>query len=584
MKEQSQQRSEELESKASANQSLVPDNSIDGQYIETTQSVERKTTSGESVQTDAVPAQPQSTLAPDGATAGNIPAVASVDAMTTNPQSITAEETQVATAAPTDGTSALAEVPVNSQALVAQPPIVPLSANETRVFLGVKPDIKDMTLDEKFACLKQCFSYGYGVRKVLCEVFESILAEFKTYAKNREGVPTVEEAFKQRGLNYKTVYSAIQREKDRRAEDAQFFAAIKAEQSTTNLHGVDITDNDLPVGTKVILGDGTKGQVLTAGEKTAPDAEPSFEVVTEEGTSVQVKRGDLITLAEKEAAKAAAKAAKEPAKHTPEAQRETEEKETARIAAAAAKEDAALKSSDFYKEQYFQLVALINSAPKEMTPVEFAQTVNDNLRVAFESLNAAEAKLVKPAPKAFPSFNGTKGVSNLIAFLSADAVGRPSPLRTIFGGLDMVKFAGKLGDFTQRIADKFYDGKFEVVVAEQTAKETPHKTQPVPPSKPDQPPTTKVGDKSEPTPHGFYYEFIKDEKPYAVRDMNNPNLGILCKFKSKTEAERYINDREREAAEAMAAAVDDAALPQVSEKDYTEEEVAAMFASPEEGN
>jgi hypothetical protein len=65
-------------------------------------------------------------------------------------------------------------------------------------------------------------------------------------------------------------------------------------------------------------------------------------------------------------------------------------------------------------------------------------------------------------------------------------------------------------------------------------------------------PATKVGDKSDPTPHGFYFEFIKDEKPYAVRDTNNPHLGVMVKFKSKTESERYISDREREAAEAKA--------------------------------
>jgi len=478
------------------------------------------------------------------------PAKAGVEATTTRSQSVTAAEIQLATPASTDGTFANAKVPDTSQALAVQPPIVPLPANQALAFLGVKPDIKDMTLDEKFACLKQCFAYGYGVRKVLCEVFEAIRAEFKTYVKDREGLPTVEEAFKLRGLNYHTIYSAIQREKDRRAEDAQFFAAIKAEQSTKNVHGVDITDDDVPVGTQVVLSDGTKGQVLTAGEKKAPDSEPSLEVVTEEGTAVQVKRGELITLAEKEAAKAAAKAAKKAAKNTPEARKEADEKETARIAAAVAEEDAKLKSSDFYKEQYFQLLSLINAAPKEMTPAEFAQAVNDNLLIAYESLNAEEAKLVKPAPKAFPSFSGTKGVSNLIAFLSADAVGRPSPLKTIFGTLEMAKFATKLRDFAQRIADKFYDGKFEVVVTQRIAKEVAHKTQPVPPAQPDQPQTTQIGDKTEPTPHGFYYEFIKDGKPYAVRDANNPHVGILCKFKGKTEVERYINDREREAAEA----------------------------------
>lgn len=66
--------------------------------------------------------------------------------------------------------------------------------------------------------------------------------------------------------------------------------------------------------------------------------------------------------------------------------------------------------------------------------------------------------------------------------------------------------------------------------------------------------TTKVGDKSEPTPHGFYYEFIQDEKPYAVRDMNNPNLGILCKSKNKAEVELKVATYEREAKQAKAKA------------------------------
>src|ERR1035437_42140 len=83
--------------------------------------------------------------------------VTGAEVTTTNPQFIAAAEIQEATPA-TDGTFANAKVPDNSQALTV-PPIVPLSANETLAFLGVKPDIKDMTLDEKFACLKHCFAY-----------------------------------------------------------------------------------------------------------------------------------------------------------------------------------------------------------------------------------------------------------------------------------------------------------------------------------------------------------------------------------------------------------------------------------------
>ncbi len=77
-------------------------------------------------------------------------------------------------------------------------------------------------------------------------------------------------------------------------------------------------------------------------------------------------------------------------------------------------------------------------------------------------------------------------------------------------------------------------------------------------------PTTNVGDKSEPTAHGFFFEMRLHEKlPYVVRDANNPNLGILCECKNKADAEMKVATYEREAAEAMAAAVDGGAIKKV---------------------
>ena len=114
-----------------------------------------------------------------------------------------------------------------------------------------------------------------------------------------------------------------------------------------------------------------------------------------------------------------------------------------------------MKSSDFYKEQYFQLLSLINSAPKEMTPAEFAQTVKDNLRVAYESLNAKEAKLIKPAPQ-FPVIR-QGNESKLFAFLSEGRVDRKSMLDSVFGGIDEGP-SSSICKFSQRICDKFHDG------------------------------------------------------------------------------------------------------------------------------
>jgi hypothetical protein len=472
-------------------------------------------------------------------------------------QSVSTAKTQTAQTA--NGTSADAEVPANPQALAVQPPIVPLPAGEALVFLGVKPDIGSMTLEEKFGCLKQCFSYGYGVRKVLCQVFEAIRTEFKTYTKNRAGMPTVEQAFAERGLNYKTIYSAIQREKDRRTEDAQFFAAIKAQASTNNIHGLDITDDDLPpVGTKVILGDGTQGQVLAIGQKAAPDSEPSLEIITEEGRAVQIKRGDLITFAEKEAAKAAERAEK--VAKALEAQDDggkREESKTKRIAAAAAKADHAAKSDAFYAAQYFNLLAMINSAPKEFSRSEFTQSVMEQLQVAYEALGE-DAQRVSRVQHLFPTI--AQGNENeLFTFLSADAVGRKSLVNIVFGGIGKESFRDKVGKFAQRICDLFHDGRFQVSVTDKTqpAPKVKKATAAARPPEPDRPQTTKVGDKSIPTAHGFFYEFrVHAKLPYVVRDANNPNLAILTECRNRAEAEFKISTYDREAtAAAIAAAI-----------------------------
>jgi len=72
-----------------------------------------------------------------------------------------------------------------------------------------------------------------------------------------------------------------------------------------------------------------------------------------------------------------------------------------------------------------------------------------------------------------------------------------------------------------------------------------------PPSEADQPPACKVGDKSTPTARGFFHELRLHEKmPYVVRDLNHPDLGILCECHNKADAEMKVAAYEREAAAA----------------------------------
>jgi len=58
-----------------------------------------------------------------------------------------------------------------------------------------------------------------------------------------------------------------------------------------------------------------------------------------------------------------------------------------------------------------------------------------------------------------------------------------------------------------------------------------------------------IGNRSEPTSHGYHWEFRKHDKlPYVVRDLNHPNLGILVECPSKVAAEQKMWEYEREAA------------------------------------
>ncbi len=447
---------------------------------------------------NAVHARPQPRTTSDGSTARSDAFVSSAEATFTRPQPIRAAETHVTTSAPAE-TSANAEVPSDSQALAAEPPIMPLPAKGALAFLGVKPNIKDMTLDEKFACLKQCFAFGYGIRRIQVEVFESIVAEFKTYAKDRNGVPTVEEGFKQRGLNYKTIYSAIQREKERRTEDAKFFAEIKTHLSTKNVRGLDSTENDLPpVGEKVVAEDGRRALVLAHGTQHAPSGDPSVEIVYEDdGTSEVRKAGSLVPLAKVlEAKKAVAKKGKE------KGGKGQDESRTRRNAAAAAKGQSELPATD--------------------------------------------ANRIEPVPKVFPTL-AQGNESELFRFLSADAVGSKSLINAVFAGLDQASFRKHLTKFAQRIADKFYDGKYKVVITEPQPLPPETKATVAPPGDPGQSPVTKVADKSAPTTNGYYWMFSKRERPYSIYKVGEEEaLGILCECKNRADADLKIASYERD--------------------------------------
>jgi len=298
--------------------------------------------------------QPSTPL--DDAIAGTAPVVAGAKATTIRSQSVAARETQVATSAPPAGTATDVTVFENSRALVvAQPPLAPLPTNNALAFLGVKPNIADMTIDEKFACLKQTFAYGHAMTTVAMQVFDSIIAEFKTYKKNRpKDCPKVEDAFRARGLNYGSVRVAMSRYRLRIKEGEELFREAQR-LSTANVHGLEITDDDLPTftpmfktGDEVATVNGNIGRFLKYGEKNAPGTEPSCDVEID-GVSTHFKsQNSLVLLADKLRAQ--------------EERKKKDEKAAERAAAQAAREDAAALSDNFYAMQFFNLINQINTA------------------------------------------------------------------------------------------------------------------------------------------------------------------------------------------------------------------------------
>jgi len=136
----------------------------------------------------------------------------------------------VSNTAPTDGTFAIAKVPNPQDTSQCSRLSVPLPANEALTFLGVKPDIKDMTLDEKFTCLQAMLRLRLMVCGRSCARFlsQSVRSSRPTLRTVRTCLPSRKPSSSE-DSTITTIYSAIQREKDRRAEDAQFFAAITAQ-------------------------------------------------------------------------------------------------------------------------------------------------------------------------------------------------------------------------------------------------------------------------------------------------------------------------------------------------------------------
>lgn len=399
----------------------------------------------------------------------------------------TVVKTQTSAAISMVGTSAHAEVPALARFGGDQGLIAPVKAAEALTFLGTKPKIIEMTLDEKFACLKQCLTLGYGLRKVMCEVFEAIRSEVKTYKKNRAGMPTVEEAFKRRGLDYKTIHSQIEREKKRRYEDAQFFAELKKIGSSNNGVLGTTTDDLLPIGTKVIEDTGRRGVIIA---HNVTDLGKSTEIMYgDDGTTGTKAPDNIFSLANFKAGKEAARSTAKRGRPEP--------KSTAAV-----------------------------------------------------TLTRGEHHSSNASPVVVPDFargDERKLFNFLLSLKTPD--GRPV-IQCVFGGLGEA-YPKTLQTFCQRFCDLECQATYRVAVTDRLPEDEAQNTSLARLAEPTKQHSMTIGDTSAPTGHGFFYEFRKHpSRPYAVRDMSHPDRGILYECKNKADAELKVSIYEREAAAA----------------------------------
>lgn len=163
---------------------------------------------GESVQTDAAPAQPQSRTTQDGATVGTDPAVPGAEATTTISQSIavTAKNTHAPSTALAAGATATLAIWDN----------VPNSQTPDLTVLS------SLSFDDLLSAAKKMWKFGRMTHDVVVAVFRQIMDRYD----GRQSTPPpmkVEAAFASIGVNYEAARKMVYR--DRKKRDLEAIAA-----------------------------------------------------------------------------------------------------------------------------------------------------------------------------------------------------------------------------------------------------------------------------------------------------------------------------------------------------------------------
>jgi len=271
--------------------------------------------------------------------------------------------------------------------------------NDFSTFLiHVNGDALDKLDDDKLV-------HGYklaivvGIRAVETRIlfFNEMCRRFKTYAKKRNGMDTLVDAFTKHGLNYNTEWRAVDRATQRLLEDAQSpvliapNAEMVVKKKTSALCGETVT---------VPKDDGISKEILVT------------KTVDNVATSYRVKRPDLCSVS------------------VWKKKQEEENGKQVRI-------DSKVANNAVLADLALKLIGLLVNAPKSNSPVAILAVLRETAEAAYENLSADQAKQVI-VPKLVSRLAAQTKIQDEVTKLQATIekmTATESDLRTTVGNL-----------------------------------------------------------------------------------------------------------------------------------------------------
>jgi glycogen debranching enzyme len=264
-----------------------------------------------------------------------------------------ANQTPVAPATAADGTTEMATTTTNENRDIVSQFSQDFSIDKDKIAALTDAEVVKRYLDAK--------QIGTAARKRRIAFFEDMQRRFKNYKKKRNGIPTLECAFEDYGMDYNNERQAVYRERQRIKEDAN-------PQSTKTRDEAKLPQS--ADGAEVIVKANGHPVTVVHDNVTTDNVLVDEETLGEPPVRKKYKRKDLCSQAEYGAAQA----------------KKTRKQQSLADEAAA---------NAYYADRYFDLLGFLLNVPKDATAEEIIAKMKAEAEVAYQSLDAERAKRIK---------------------------------------------------------------------------------------------------------------------------------------------------------------------------------------------